>query len=655
MVNTVNYVKQHKNQPIYLTKSFKFMKKFFAFVAAIAFAGSMMAATTMTCADAATAALSVSGNNVEYNNGEEIEVTGYVTFIQTAYSDQYHNITFWMADAADGGKVLEAYRAACATEADAPAVGDQVKVTGKLTKYGTTPEFAAGCTYVILSGAAPAMEYYVVGSMSNWAANASYKLAANPAVEGEYMGEFTFAANDEFKVAYSDGKTIADENWFPTGMGNNYVITEAGTYNVYFRPAGNSEWGNGFFTAIKQNILNVTVAEAIAAGMELDSMGVSTNVYAVEGYVINPGSFSMMYKNQSWYMADEAAATASDFQAFNCFPIQGNDTLKVLAGDKVRVVGKLKKYYNKSTSKYIIEIEKGNASFITMVDGDHTVVVVTEEVTVAQALTIGAALANNASTEKQYTIKGYVSAINVKSSDAWSDQYKNQSFWVMDQPGSGKTNAEGAFYVYRGKPENEQALAEGAYVEFTCTIKKYVPSNGGDAVIENADQNIAIKILADAPDPDPITVAEALEAANALGDNEESASKYAVVGYVAKIKTAYSEQYGNITFFMTDDATSTYGDLQVYRGKISAEDGPTLAAGDRVLVVGKLKKSVYESNGETKTSIEMPAGAQVTVEWKAAIENILMNDSKINKVMVDGVLYIVRDGKLYDVRGAQVR
>ena len=53
------------------------MKKFFSFVAAVIFAGSMMAATSMTCAEAAAAALSVSANNEEYNNGEEIEVVGY--------------------------------------------------------------------------------------------------------------------------------------------------------------------------------------------------------------------------------------------------------------------------------------------------------------------------------------------------------------------------------------------------------------------------------------------------------------------------------------------------------------------------------------------------------------------------------------------------
>ena len=106
------------------------------------------------CAEAAEAALSVSENNELYNNGAVYTIEGYVTSIQTAYNAQYNNVTFWMADAADGGNVLEAYRAACASAEDAPNVGDKVAVTGSLTKYNTTPEFAAGCTYVILERAA---------------------------------------------------------------------------------------------------------------------------------------------------------------------------------------------------------------------------------------------------------------------------------------------------------------------------------------------------------------------------------------------------------------------------------------------------------------------------------------------------------------------
>ena len=144
------------------------------------------------CAEAAEAALSVSANNELYNNGAVYTIEGYVTGIKTAYSDQYHNISFWMADAADGGVVLQAYRAACASEADAPKVGDKVAVTGTLTKYGTTPEFSAGCTYVITEPyipVEPEINYYVAGSMGVWGPDEAYRLTPNN--NGEYEGEFT--------------------------------------------------------------------------------------------------------------------------------------------------------------------------------------------------------------------------------------------------------------------------------------------------------------------------------------------------------------------------------------------------------------------------------------------------------------------------------
>ena len=105
------------------------------------------------CAEAAEAALSVSADNELYNDGKEYTIEGYVTAIETAYSSKFNNISFWIADEAEGGKVIEAFRAACAAAEDAPNVGDKVSVTGKLTKYGTTPEFAAGCTFTILERA----------------------------------------------------------------------------------------------------------------------------------------------------------------------------------------------------------------------------------------------------------------------------------------------------------------------------------------------------------------------------------------------------------------------------------------------------------------------------------------------------------------------
>ena len=522
---------------------------------------------TITCAKAAEDALA--------GKTDEVAVKGYVTEIATAWSSQYKNISFWMADAKDGGKVFQAFRAACEKEADAPIVGDLVVASGKLTKYNETPELAAGCTFEIIEKA--------------------------PRPEPQPT-------------------TVAD---------------------------------------------TITVAKAIELGMALDSMATDTVIYAVEGYVINAGNISMTYKNQIWFMADEATATASDFEAYNCFAIEGNDTLKVLDGDKVQLVGKLKKYYNRNEQKYIIEIEKGNASFISKVEGDHSIKVETEEVTVAKALEIGAALGDNKATEKMYKITAYVSAINVKSSDAYSDQYGNQSFWVADDVNStASTNADGAFYVYRGKPSTEKEIAVGSKVEFTCTIKKYVPNGGGDPVIENADQNIVITVLAEPAGPElpegVISCDSAVVLAAQIEDPVEVKStttgpEVKVRGYVT-YKYNASEKDGKVTqsAWLSDTKGAKSGVIQGAYLEIASMES-AVVVGDYVQIEGTLAKYLKEGKDgkPNEVVIEVINGRMCKV-GEEGIENVVLTE-KAQKVIVDGVLYIIRDNKMYNIQGMQVR
>ena len=391
----------------------------------------------------------------------------------------------------------------------------------------------------------------------------------------------------------------------------------------------------------------ITVAEAMTEGMKLDSAGTSTADYTIEGYVINAQAFSLTYNNQIWYMADDAAATTSDFQAYGCVALEGTDTLQVINGDKVQLTGKLFKYWNKSANKFIIEIKNGTATFVEKAAGDHSINKTTTTVTVAEALAIGKALALGTTTAEQYEITGYVTAMAGKDTDF--ETYGNQTYWISDtNNGTAASNADGAFEVYRGKAS--EAVAVGYKVKVKTAIKNY--NSNGSSLIES-ETNAAVTILekGEAPAPEAITVAEAVAAALALGDNETTTSNYAVLGYVAKVYEEYNTDYGNLSFYMTDDATSTYGDLQCRRAKMSATEGPTLVAGDKVLIVGKLTNNFYND----KNTAQIYAGTATIQEKVQGIENILLNDSEINKVMVDGVIYIVRDGKMFDVRGAQVR
>ena len=230
----------------------------------------------------------------------------------------------------------------------------EVTITvGEKADYGTDGSAKAGqldftAIEVTLDGEAPVtMAYYVCGSMTEWGPRAAYKLVANPEAEGEFMGEFTFAANDEFKVVWSDGATVTDDHWFPSGMENNYKITEAGDYTVYFRPdgQGGSDWHYGYFIAIKKEVPAdpTNCAEAAAAALSVADDGKEEfnggQVYTIEGYVTGiKTEWSSQYKNISFWMADEKDG-GEVIQAFRAVCENEADAPKI--GDKVKVSGKL--------------------------------------------------------------------------------------------------------------------------------------------------------------------------------------------------------------------------------------------------------------------------------------------------------------------------
>ena len=91
-----------------------------------------------------------------------------------------------------------------------------------------------------------------------------------------------------------------------------------------------------------------------------------------------------------------------------------------------------------------------------------------ETITVARALEICGGLASGASTTESYTIEGYVNQI---TNNSFSTTYNNMTFWIADTRGSLSSNASGAFYVYRGRPDVE--LQVGDKISVTSVLKNY--------------------------------------------------------------------------------------------------------------------------------------------------------------------------------------
>lgn len=499
-----------------------------------------MAATTKTCADAATAALSVSADNELYNNGEEIEVTGYVTSIQTAFNAQYSNVSFWMDDTKGGSNVIEAYRAACASAADAPSIGDKVKVTGKLTKYGTTPEFAAGCTFVIEE-----RDTYVPQ-------NLGYKTIA------EFLQIKSVKDTCILRGAIANIVMDKDDATLYNKYGNFDLVDATGSLYIYglLTPEGEAQ-------QFREMGLN-----------EGDSITIKAIYTEYQG---NP-------------------------QAKNAILVEGGS---------------------------VVPVEEADVVF----DKDD--------------------FAGQGQAATQTTPGGAVSATKSGVTFTCDNAYGDGQYGVRCYQGGNITISSAEQQI--GKIVFEFATVGGKY--YNGGLDEEIVVNGmewsAEGLASQARMN-KIKIYFgeyEQEQVDTLTVAQALEIAQAL---EVGATQKAVVkAYVAKVKTAYSEQYGNITVYLTDDAESTYGDLQAYRAKCSAEDGAALAEHDLVLVEGNLTHTQNEAGD--KDYYEFAAGAKLTLlEKTQGIENVVLTE-KAQKVVVDGVIYIIRDNKLFNLQGAQVR
>lgn len=234
---------------------------------------------------------------------------------------------------------------------------------------------------------------------------------------------------------------------------------------------------------------------------------------------------------------------------------------------------------------------------------------------VAAVLEVCSGLASGTQTDKDVYVKGIVSEI--KDIDT-SGTYGNATYWISDDA-DGKANK---FYIYRGFGLGGKKFNEGATpvkVGDKIVIKSPVMNyNGTYETVQNKCIIVELNGVKDSGSGGgdtpsgtdigskdaPITCAKALELIKALADGGESDGKAFVKGKVIKVTTNQEnfEKYGNLNYLISDDGSETNA-ITVYSGDgLNGEKfkGITdLAAGDEVIVYGKLYKYVNESGQMT--------------------------------------------------------
>lgn len=261
-----------------------------------------------------------------------------------------------------------------------------------------------------------------------------------------------------------------------------------------------------------------------------------------------------------------------------------------------------------------------------------------QEITCAQAKEYAMSLAAGTTGDISVVVKGYVTKIV----DA-------TTFWMDDAKGSKETFE--AYKVKNFTPVGKE-IALGSQVKLTGKVTNY---NGKTAEIKDGSVEIIDGVDIQVTEA---TVAEALAACKALAQNASSTDTYAITGFITGIAREFSDQYGNISFWMSDQAGDEAAEFQAYNVKCDATLAAKLVAGAKVKVTDKLKHFHQDAKPATDTEEAKPertvyetvGGGSVELIQGAAVE-VIRTDAPAVKFIENGQIIIIRNGVRYNVQG----
>ena len=375
-----------------------------------------------------------------------------------------------------------------------------------------------------------------------------------------------------------------------------------------------------------QEPIPVTCAEA-AAAMPAQSGDETADVYIVTGYITNTnGTIS---KGQQTFYMDDVKGSKKTLQGYWCnLPTEEVDANRPLnVGDKITVTGKILNYNNTP------EIKNGDVVILERT----TAKIDTIDANVCEALEEGSSLNDKDYSDDVFRVFG-----RLKGTDAVNNNGQHTFEMACGDEIFKPYNCNGAEGLELGKGDSVKVTGKlynyGGVIEI---------SNGTVELIEKSGQE---EVIIEA------TVSEAVAAVMALEKGAKTDDRYAVTGFVDSIAVAYDENYGNISFFMTDNMDAPTYDFEAYRVSVTPQQSEKIVLGVKVTVTAALQR-YYKAATETLDEIDLAetvAGGSLKFADESAVINV-NNDAKSLKTIENGQIIILRDGVRYNMLGTEIR
>ena len=524
----------------------------------------------------------------------EATLTGTITAIGTAYSDQYKNITVTMVVAGRESKPIVCYRLK-GTGVDKIGINDEITVKGYITNYvgdkgKSTVEFTAGCQLLSwvdrAEPQAPSDPTKIVDEAYALGANQSLKYEATLTGKITKVNTAYDASYDNVTVtmvvAGRENKPIVCYRMKGTGADKIDIgdtITVKGYITNYVGDKGNStvefnyptlvSYKKNTATAPTDDVAIVKAAYALKAGEQLPYKATLTGKITAVNTAYDAG-----YGNITITIVVEGA----EDMPIKCFRLKGTGVDKIGVGDTVTVSGYIENYQHSSGDT---EVEFTSGCTLDSwqdtgtdpepnpgTDPDGTVL------TVKEAVTKGAAMEHNTYTSVKYKVTGEIAEVydttygNMKIKDTEGNILTIYGTWSSD----GTTRYD--------------AMATKPVAGDTVTIYGPVGQYGGTAQIKNG------WIVAHTPagtDPTPDPEPEPEPAATATLLTEKPVADDVIVIYNsgnAMTATASGKKLAGVAATVTDNVLPLADEMAKLTVSIEGEyyiftlDGKYLTSAD---------------------------------------------------------------------------
>ena len=619
----------------------------------------------VTCAEAAAAMPETKNATTE----ETYIVTGYITETNGTISREQQ--CFWMDDEKGSKKTVQGYWCNLPEgEKDkALKVGDKITVTGKIKNYNNTPEIQNGDVAIIERAEVLPVDTITVSDAIQRIKDGKLQACA---VSGKVMEPFinTKAGNavcywmtdvnnpndsiQAFKMNGADDQKYNDLNDLEFIEGD-VILVYAKGLSLYHDNGKNidiPEINGGYFIEKISGSEDINLAwpDAVAyAYSEEDHWSLEIQKVSEDEQNKIEVSFPLEKADAiagSYTIANNAKITVggvSEDAASGTLLIE----FKAVDKDKQNVYSvAIKaiadgKIYHFNQEIVVVAIDAEYETIDLVGDRPFTPTEDGQEITCAQAREYCLSLEANATSEYTVVVTGYVTQIV---------ENFNNTFWMDDQKGSAKTIEA---FKYSSVLPVGSVVTKDAKVKVTGKLTHYV-SNSGYSTPEFA-AGCSVEVLSGTQIQE-VTVAQAIEIGNALDRGATSSDFYKITGYITNIVEGYSEQYKNVTFWMSDTEGDEAQTFEAYRISCDASIADKIVEGAQVTVTAQIQHFYKEAKPEEgKDELDVIEAVNGTVVIAGTGVEEVYTTVPASKFIYDGQLYIIQGNALYNVQGQLVK